>query len=66
MSLAKKCDICGVLYENYSGRNGFSFEKIGPSGVVISTEKTFDCCSECMNALTKFLEERKDLNGRNL
>lgn len=66
MSLAKKCDLCGVLYEHYSGRNGISLEKINSVRVVVSTEKTFDLCPDCMTAIAKIMEERADKNGRNL
>ena len=66
MSLAKKCDLCGVFYEHYSGRNGMSLERIHLNGSVNSTEKTFDLCMDCMNALEKFIEKRIDENGRSL
>lgn len=66
MSIAKKCDFCGAFYEHYSGRNGMSLERLNWNGSVNSTEKTFDLCKDCMNALEKFIEERIDENGRSL
>ena len=66
MSIAKKCDLCGVFYEYYSGRNGISLERIHLNGSVNSTEKTLDLCKDCMNALEKFIEKRIDENGRSL
>lgn len=65
MSLAKKCDLCGVLYEHYSGRNGMSLERITLNGSY-STEKTFDLCPSCMDALVRFMEGRIDKNGGQL
>ena len=59
MSLAKKCDICGKLYEYYSGKNGLSIECVNMRGVVDRTTRTYDCCPECMEALEKFIKERK-------
>lgn len=66
MSLAKKCDLCGVLYEYYSGRNGISLERITEKGSINSTEKTFDLCPSCMDALVRFMEGRIDKNGRHV
>lgn len=63
MSLAKKCDICGKLYEYYDGDNGYSIEHIGSRGQKLNTAYTADLCPECMDVLKKFIESRKP-NGR--
>ena len=53
MAEAKKCDICGRLYEQYNAKipakypNYISFNSepyYGPSKII----KTYDCCPECM------------------
>lgn len=65
MSLAKKCDICGKLYEYYGGDNGYSIERIGSHGRNLDTAYTADLCPECMEALKNFIESRKH-DGRQL
>lgn len=57
MSLAKKCDRCGKLYEPYStGENSIR---------LIRNYKILDLCPECMKAFNEFMidggtEERED------
>lgn len=57
MALAKKCDICGKLYETYNFRNN----QLKPSGIMfvnVCVDDTYysgnvtDCCPECMNTIT--------------
>lgn len=52
MSIAKKCDRCGALYECYGKKslgdcNGFRPAFISPEGDV-HVSKTMDLCPECM------------------
>lgn len=56
MALAKKCDICGKLYETYNFRKNQN----KPSGIMlvnVCVDDTFysgdvtDCCPECMAAI---------------
>ena len=57
MALAKKCDICGKLYETYNFRKN----QFKPSGIIfvnVCADDTYysgnviDCCPECMNTIT--------------
>lgn len=62
MSLAKKCDICGKLYEQYNTRkdkdniNGLLFLNIDMQQHYYSHGVT-DCCPECMEAIKDFIVE---------
>lgn len=56
MALAKKCDICGKLYETYNSKNN----QLKPSGIIfvnVCADDTYysgnvtDCCPECMTAI---------------
>lgn len=52
MSIAKKCDRCGALYEPYGNNNpaecnGICTSYIGPTGG-LWTHKIIDLCPECM------------------
>lgn len=59
MSLAWKCDICGVLYE--SDKDGCtSFVKLGQindSGYTNSRSKFFHICPSCNLAVKKLLDD---------
>ena len=50
MALARKCDICGKLYEPYNEKpkseNHFSYGKI-------------DCCPDCMESILQHIERLK-------
>ena len=57
MALAKKCDICGKLYETYNFRKNQN----KPSGIMLVnvcagdeyfSGDVIDCCPECMNTIT--------------
>lgn len=60
MALAKKCDICGKLYETYNFRKNQN----KPSGIMlvnVCTDGDYyqgdvcDCCPECMRAITEVI-----------
>ena len=64
MAEAKKCDICGRLYERYNGKipakypNYISFNSEDYNGSLRNI-KTYDCCPECMyqiGALIHYLQ----------
>lgn len=63
--LAKKCDICGKLYEAYGkasenerGANGFMFVTVKSNGTDYYGGRIKDLCPECMDALRAFMRER--------
>ena len=63
MSLAKKCDICGKLYEPYTtecdfrGVNGIVLVFIDEEGEYGTPPDTAtDCCPECMKAIMYFID----------
>lgn len=63
MSLAKKCDICGKLYEPYTtecdfrGVNGIVLVSIDEEGEYGTPPDTAtDCCPECMKAIMQFID----------
>lgn len=72
MAIAKKCDICGRLYENYRkeirnvfGRcNGVSYIYKDLNSSQLTCE-SMDCCPSCFNAITSFIEDMKDRFGDN-
>ena len=57
MAIAKKCDICGKLYEfdRRAEYHGFSYETMDIKGSIMNS-KTLDCCPECMDAIKKCVE----------
>lgn len=68
MAVAKKCDICGKLYEPYNERhevkkpNGFMFLNIDTNGKYYSNN-TIDCCPECMESIKDYIKSlRKEKN----
>lgn len=64
MAVAKKCDICGRLYESYNEPNnedkinGLMFLNIDKNQRYFS-HKAMDCCPECMKKIKEFIEELK-------
>lgn len=63
MAAAKKCDICGKLYEEYSTRfderdvNGFEMVYIDEDGEFGGGVPTaLDCCPECMESIKNHIE----------
>lgn len=64
MSLAKKCDICGKLYEAYNFRKNQN----KPSGIMLLNvckdnsyfqSDVIDCCPECMHVITEVIKNLK-------
>lgn len=60
MALAKKCDICGKLYEYYNneGVNGIAyihFTKLGYH----DHKRAFDCCPLCLSSINNYIESLK-------
>ena len=67
MSLAKKCDVCGRLYEQYETPidklgccNGIYFVNIGFDDW--DARKRFDCCPKCFDSIRNHMEELKKEN----
>lgn len=65
MSIAKKCDVCGKLYEPYNT----SYTEGNPNGIMFlnidNTQKYFshkaiDCCPNCMSRLQAYIEYIKE------
>ena len=56
MTLAKKCDRCGKLYEHYSCFNSCMVTVVDEYGHVGGTSRRNDLCPDCMQALTDFME----------
>ena len=62
MSLAKKCDRCGILYEpkdiNIDGAivNGFILISRDDQNTQILRRRYFDLCPECLNSLAIWLK----------
>lgn len=59
---AKKCDRCGRLYENYSGRKAFPKSLSNSIGLrdtdcegAFWPRDCFDLCEDCMTKLESFL-----------
>lgn len=73
MALARKCDICGRLYENYSTEirnasgkvNGVSYIHKSLNSSQLTNCKSMDCCHSCFNAIVSFIEDMKDRFGDN-
>ena len=64
MAIAKKCDICGKLYEQYNVKgeskkpNGFHLLSIDSSGKYFGYDTT-DCCPDCMESILQHIERLK-------
>ena len=64
MALAKKCDICGKLYESYNERkdkvrvNGFMFLNIDTEGKYYVND-ALDCCPECIESVKEHIRKLK-------
>ena len=50
MSIAYKCDKCGVLYEKCTQEISVPFKqsKLGQTYITIKVAETFNLCSECV------------------
>ena len=61
MAIAKKCDICGKLYERYNERenqnkpNGFRLMSIDENKKYYAYKVT-DCCPDCMESILQHIE----------
>lgn len=64
MSIAKVCDICGVLYNEYNTKN----EVKKPNGITLLnidssmeywSHKPTDCCPNCMESILTHIESLK-------
>lgn len=63
--MAKKCDICGVLYESYNHKH---YDPVKPNGFMllnIYNDRTYsshavnDCCPDCMRKINDLIYELK-------
>lgn len=67
MAIAKKCDLCLALYEQYNAVNnekkvnGFMLINIDDR-MKYYTHKIVDCCPTCMNSILKHIEYLKGEN----
>lgn len=64
MSLAKKCDRCGKLYEHYPSNGDRQYNSVkrlirSVDSCRYSAENTKDLCPDCMMKLNTFLEGGK-------
>lgn len=65
MATAKKCDICGVLYELYNTRNdmknvnGIMFLNIDAERKYFS-HKAIDCCPTCIQSIENHIKTLKE------
>ena len=61
MAIAKKCDICGKLYEIYNAKNdakhtnGIMFLNIDRHNKYYAHD-TIDCCPECHESIKQHIE----------
>ena len=61
MAMAKKCDICGKLYEIYNvdkdadNVNGLTYLNIDAKGDYYKN-KVIDCCPECMKSIKNHID----------
>lgn len=67
MAKARKCDICGTLYESYNIRNdsenpnSLQFMSVDINDGVYRY-KSIDCCPTCMESIKNHLEKlRRDV-----
>lgn len=65
--LARKCDICGALYEQYTTKFDSVFDSVSVNGVKLVRidenqqvwgRDAIDCCPECMAAIIGTINER--------
>lgn len=67
MSIAKKCDICGKLYEPYKVKiddrevNSFVFvNNVDEEGFYVVPDKAYDCCPECIKRIANYVDELRN------
>lgn len=67
MAIAKKCDICGKLYELYNIKNdgnktnGLMFLNLDANRKYYGHE-SIDCCPECMNSIRNHVDALRNGN----
>ena len=72
MSLARKCDICGEFYEEYTTKVNLDFpkklERTNINSLMLINKDVqnkyfsnsiIDCCPKCMKSILKHIEELK-------
>lgn len=65
MANAKKCDICGALYESYNetggekNPNGFRFVTSYLTDASWCGHEIMDCCPNCMESIKTHIETLK-------
>ena len=63
MSLAKKCDRCGMFYEHYTVVNRMEvYNAVGKirrllNGTIDSCDTAIDLCPDCMAKFEKFIKD---------
>lgn len=69
MSIAKKCDVCGSLYESYSFKHS---DPSKPNGIMLLnidnkqqywSHGAMDLCPECLAVVQNVIKERSETNG---
>ena len=71
MSRARKCDICGKLYENYlANTHGvLNLERENVNAIMFigkdmnnnyNSNTTIDCCKDCMQSIVNHIRELKE------
>ena len=69
MSIAKKCDVCGSLYESYSFKRSDPSKQNGIMLLNIDNKQQYwshgamDLCPECLAAVQNVIKERSETNG---
>ena len=62
MAIAKKCDICGKLYEEYN----FKQSKDNFNGFVllnVDYSPAYDCCPKCMKSIREHINSLTKKEG---
>ena len=63
MAVAKKCDVCGKFFDFHQKEdiiNAFSFQHNDAMGNEQKKIKSYELCSDCVNAINAKLKELKD------
>lgn len=69
MSLAKKCDVCGKLYEDYSTQvggenvNAILFVETDEEDRYAVNKDAIDCCPDCMKTIIHCIDGLKNGAG---
>lgn len=75
MSIAKKCDICGKLYDPYSipinsddgdlDVNGLAIVHINEEGEYGAPDEACDCCEDCLRQILDLMDHLEYEGKRN-